>query len=386
VLAGDNISWLSGPAVSYLLCVLDEPCHARSTWRARDTSSRQCHDGRMSQSRPTVFIGSSVERLPVAGALQGLLDYDCEVTVWSQGVFGLSHYSMDKLMEWVHASDFAILVVDADDTLESRGDNRMVARDNVVFEYGLFSGVLGRERAFLVHDRTRPLALPSDWLGLTTATYHPHVSGNLRSSLGAAAREILDAIARMGPRVRDGAISLFPRDEIQDRTGSVAARLEKAQIEVRISGNDCKRIVESESAHLESALKRGVNVRIMCADPECGALLEMLSSIDPRFEDPGEYIDSMHSVTKRLGRFKERYPGLFQAKFLPILPGIGFFTIDPTNGGSMKVEIYTPKPWGPVASRPHFTVPADSPWRDYFLRSWENYWALARDVVPSEDR
>jgi len=176
--------------------------------------------------RPRVFVGSSSERLPVAKAIQSLLDFECEVTLWSQGVFGLSQFAFDELVRSVESSDFAILVVDADDTRESRGESAEVARDNVVFEYGLFSGALGRSRSFLVHDRTRPPVLPTDLLGLTPATYHPHSSGNLKASLGPASEEILAVIRELGPRENQDDLGLFSRGEIGDKVGSIASRLE----------------------------------------------------------------------------------------------------------------------------------------------------------------
>jgi hypothetical protein len=50
-----------------------------------------------SQLRPRVFIGSSREGHSVAKALQQNLDYSCEVTIWSQGVFGLGEGTLESL-------------------------------------------------------------------------------------------------------------------------------------------------------------------------------------------------------------------------------------------------------------------------------------------------
>ena len=83
-----------------------------------------------------------------------------------------------------------MLVVTPDDTATTRGATKNVARDNVIFELGLFMGGLGRERTFMVYDRSRPPDLPSDLAGVTAATFAPHASGNLDAAVGPAATAI----------------------------------------------------------------------------------------------------------------------------------------------------------------------------------------------------
>jgi hypothetical protein len=150
--------------------------------------------------RPAVFIGSSTEGLAIAKALQVLLDRSCEPEIWSQGTFGLGAGTLESLVSALDRFDFAILVVSADDTTITRGNPMNVPRDNVVFELGLFMGGLGRDRTFMVFDRTRPPDLPSDLAGVTAATYEPHGSGNLDAALGAAATQIERAVLRLGLR------------------------------------------------------------------------------------------------------------------------------------------------------------------------------------------
>lgn len=152
--------------------------------------------------RPSVFIGSSSEGLALAEALQQLLDHEAEVTVWSQGIFDLSHSYLESLLKVLDTSDFAILVLTADDMVNSRGTEREAPRDNVLFELGLFMGRLGRDRCFFVFDRTRDIKIPTDLLGVAAATYRPHQGGNVQASLGTASTAIKQNMIKLGPRAR----------------------------------------------------------------------------------------------------------------------------------------------------------------------------------------
>src|SRR4051794_7252336 len=110
----------------------------------------------MPRVRPSIFVGSSSESLQAATALQSLLDQNCEVELWNQGVFRLSHVYLESLVGALSKFDFAVIVLGADDLTISRGSKRMSARDNVIFELGLFMGGLGRDRTFFIYDRTNP--------------------------------------------------------------------------------------------------------------------------------------------------------------------------------------------------------------------------------------
>ncbi|MDE3067093.1 MAG: nucleotide-binding protein [Verrucomicrobiota bacterium] len=82
--------------------------------------------------RPSIFIGSSTEGLPIAEAIQLGLDHDCQVTIWSQGVFGLSRGTLETLAEAVNRFDYAILVLTPDDLTLSRDQISPSPRDNVL--------------------------------------------------------------------------------------------------------------------------------------------------------------------------------------------------------------------------------------------------------------
>ncbi len=153
----------------------------------------------MQKKRPSIFIGSSSEGLEVAKAIQLNLDHQCEVVLWSQGVFGLSGGTLETLVAKANDFDFAVLVVTADDMIESRKEVSKSPRDNVLIELGLFLGSIGRSRTFIVFDRSKEIKLPSDLAGITLADYQPHDSGNLAAAVGAACTKIGTNVAELGP-------------------------------------------------------------------------------------------------------------------------------------------------------------------------------------------
>ena len=148
--------------------------------------------------KPAVFIGSSVEGLSIAHAVQQLLEHDADVTVWSQGVFELSHYPLDSLREALRNSDFGIFIFTPDDMVEMRNEKHSAVRDNVIFEMGMFVGLLGKEKNFIVMPKSqKDLHLPTDLVGLNPAVYDPvRRDGNLTAALGPACNAIRSAIQK----------------------------------------------------------------------------------------------------------------------------------------------------------------------------------------------
>jgi hypothetical protein len=150
--------------------------------------------------KPTIFIGSATEGREVADNLQVLLRTDYDVQVWYQGSIRPGQSVLESLVKEVSQYDFGIFVFTADDSVTSRGETSGAPRDNVVFELGLFTGCLGRDRTFVVVDADTRTRIPSDLAGIPPISFTRHHSGNLRASLGAAATEIRDAMRSVGPR------------------------------------------------------------------------------------------------------------------------------------------------------------------------------------------
>lgn len=147
--------------------------------------------------------------------------------------------------------------------------------------------------------------------------------------------------------------------------------------ELRVSGNDCKFVVDSKAGDIEALLKKGVKVKVICVDPESEAP-SMLGLIDPRFNNAGDFKESMKGVERILKNFKNSYPHLFDYRLLPVLPAFGLFITDSEDPrGVVRVEIYASKPWEPTKLRPRLLFsPSSKTGRSYFLNQWNNYWDL----------
>lgn len=181
--------------------------------------------------KPRIFIGSSVEGLNVAYAIQNNLMHRAEVTVWDQGVFNLSQSALESLVELLDRMDFGVFVFTPDDLVTIRGEENRIVRDNVLFELGLFVGRLGRQRSFILRSSQGELRLPTDLLGINPATYEADRSdGNMRAATGPASNEIREIISRLGSHSKgSGTGAGSPNSEQETEVVSVDDEREKVE-------------------------------------------------------------------------------------------------------------------------------------------------------------
>lgn len=152
------------------------------------------------RERIRVFIISSAEALPIAREIQSAFAHDPFTTiVWTDGVFRVSSYTLQSLEDEVDQSDFAIAIAHPDDTTVSRDVEWPSARDNVIFELGLFMGRLGRQRAILIEPRHEKVKLPSDMAGVTTVPYRFEAGADAAAFMAPACNALRKHILALGP-------------------------------------------------------------------------------------------------------------------------------------------------------------------------------------------
>jgi hypothetical protein len=128
--------------------------------------------------KPRIFLGSSGKQAKLLQALTRGLDDVAHVEPWTTS-FNPGTTTLERLLELTREVDFAAFVFAQDDwTTNSSAvapiepapaPGQASPRDNVVFEAGLFGGVLGMRRTFILH--ASGAKLPTDLLGLTCVRY-----------------------------------------------------------------------------------------------------------------------------------------------------------------------------------------------------------------------
>lgn len=124
--------------------------------------------------KPRIFLGSSGEQAKLLQALTRGLEDVAHVEPWMTS-FNPGTTTLERLLELTREVDFAAFVFAQDDwtrsssAAASESPGQASPRDNVVFEAGLFGGVLGMRRTFILH--ASGAKLPTDLLGLTSVRY-----------------------------------------------------------------------------------------------------------------------------------------------------------------------------------------------------------------------
>lgn len=153
-----------------------------------------------------IFIGSSKEGLKVANYVKHKFnEAGFEPYVWTDDIFKANNSTLETLLNEASLFDFGIMIATKDDFLESKDETFETVRDNVIFEFGLFLGRLGVNRAFALQEKGAKL--PSDLLGITIPRFERAEPFDSNYNLN---KEIDNIIKIINGKLNIGELGLLP--------------------------------------------------------------------------------------------------------------------------------------------------------------------------------
>lgn len=150
---------------------------------------------------------------------------------WASPEFQPMQGTLQSLLLACNAYDFGLFIMSPDDQIESRGRKQTSARDNVLFEMGMFLGKVGSERVFVFvqeAEKNKAVKMPSDLAGVIIPRFSNFDEYDLIASVNAAAAEYGKLIQLRGPRF--GRIKLVKSWGYDNSTSTFETNLDAAKI------------------------------------------------------------------------------------------------------------------------------------------------------------
>ena len=308
--------------------------------------------------RSKVFIGSSVEGLPVANALRRCWHHtDFVADVWCDAGFKLSTTTIEALEAILDKYEYGVFVFTPDDRLVIRDEETTSVRDNVLFELGLFLGRHGRKRSFIVLPRHEPPRLPTDLRAIAAADYEiPENAEDADAWVGRlrpAADEIAGSI-QASRRISDSPVTRYFSDFMPE-----FARLFAASKLVTVFFIHSRRWREQMLRHLTQFLDRDdTTLTVLLPDRTNGRLIQTISEhFDDRDAIPG-LIDDAYRF---FGEQASRYSGKVEVRATTLYPTYSFYKFDETMITAMYPTTIRRK------DVPAFMIDSDSPYWSFLM-------------------
>lgn len=260
------------------------------------------------QPRSKVFVGCSKERLDIAKALENNIHASRVAIVhsWHRDTSTLSQFFLDDIRKKANEVDFAIFIFSADDITNSRNVQQLSPRDNVVFEAGLFIGILGRDRVFILAPEEQRIKQPTDLLGITFGFYdNPRTGDNLNSLIAPITNQIEDIVRRVGPRQTKPNLSVDPFFQqayptLNDAVPDIKQACKEA-IDLKILSNHGPSVIGTDNSIISTAeLESYTNLkklRVILLSADSRWVTSGLAARRER-ESVGEYVEELRASQK----------------------------------------------------------------------------------------
>ncbi len=249
------------------------------------------------RKRPNLFIGSSSEGHDFDVEIRAQLEcFPIEIIHWSQ-IFPSGIFSLEALLNILPKIEAALFISTPDDETKYRGKIKPQPRDNIIFEFGLFMGKLGRKHVsmVLVEKNGQFPKLPSDLKGLNHIYYRQKKPAQFELKL----KEWISSI------ISENKLEEFGDDESVEE-GEKSIEIAKEEI-VEDGGNDGSDAGDMKPEKLETSFSDDTPEQVLKEPPDKD-IRDRMVEIAPGTFTMGDNKVGQVEVTIRRPFFMDIYP------------------------------------------------------------------------------
>lgn len=158
--------------------------------------------------KPRIFIGSSTEGLVVAKRVKAFFQGEYDTYIWTDDIFQFNEGFLETLIKSASLFNFGFMIFSSDDISKIRDKEYNTARDNVLFEYGLFLGRVGIDRAYIIKEDD--VKIPSDISGITLLSYTSKITNGIKEPNDDFEEQLARLKKKIDEKVRLGYLGLLP--------------------------------------------------------------------------------------------------------------------------------------------------------------------------------
>ncbi len=276
--------------------------------------------------RPRIFLASATPDLEIAETIQENLERDFTTTVWNQGVFTPSTYPLESLENALAQNAFGVFIMAPHDVINSGKRKKVVVRDNVLFELGMFFGRHGRHRSFLISPNTfKKTDLASDLHGLTLCLYDAdRFAKEPVPAVSVACTQVRRAIRKMESSLAADPGAL--RNDVFPQFNDTFAELLKSAQSLTTCFIHSRRWRENHNDAIKSFLSRS-GTSLTAFLPNLTDR-ELMRQFVRHFEDGPFIAGFVKDAYVYFAKLSAAYPGQLQLRSYRLYPTYSFYKFD----------------------------------------------------------
>ncbi|GAB4023358.1 hypothetical protein GCM10028808_73570 [Spirosoma migulaei] len=324
-----------------------------------------------------IFIGSSKEQYNTLVEIANIVESNGHIPVrWDEpGLFRPGSFILNRLVEIANDVDASIIIFAEDDKVWYRYDITTQPRDNVIFEHGIFTGVLGSENAIILKVGSAKIASDLGGINYIDFSEGKKQRGHLELIQWLKNLKSKKSLSEINHTINDYFYTLDDAYKTHSTFVDLIENAKKvyvlARTAVNLLGNYDREIIQS--------VRSGTDVRLLFVGPTSDAVKYIYG------DDSSIYFSNAKKMEYHLKRIRQETGKQITVKTINHAPTLSIIYIKKNNGESFVVIQFYFLHSRISRDRPMFRLNEGDIWFSAFKDEFDKLWSNADNWSFNED-